>query len=69
MAKGPPYLPTTWALGGIPTKGVDIPITAVLLVMYIGSAIWHMTIFQLNNRRGHKFIFNALLFGMYAHPI
>ena len=63
MNKGPPYLPTTWALGGRATKSVDIPITAVFLALYIGSAAWHMTIFQKNNKRGHKFVFNAVLFG------
>ncbi|KAF2030958.1 hypothetical protein EK21DRAFT_88483 [Setomelanomma holmii] len=60
---GPPYMPKTWSLGGHPTKSVDIPITAVLLALYIGSAAWHMTIFQKNNKRGHKFLFNAVLFG------
>jgi len=32
-------------------------------VLFIGSAVTHMTIFQRNKKRGHKFIFNALLFG------
>ncbi|KAH7081344.1 hypothetical protein BKA63DRAFT_206724 [Paraphoma chrysanthemicola] len=63
LNRGPPYLPTTWALGGRATKTVDIPITAVFLALYIGSAAWHMTIFQKNNKRGHKFIFSAVLFG------
>lgn len=42
---------------------VDIPILAVLLLFYIGGAATNMTIFQLNNRRGHKFIPSVALFG------
>lgn len=58
-----PWLPQTWALGGIPKKSVDVPITAVFLVLFMLGAATHMTIFQLNLRRGHKFLFNAVLFG------
>ncbi|KAH7409840.1 hypothetical protein DE146DRAFT_643135 [Phaeosphaeria sp. MPI-PUGE-AT-0046c] len=61
--QGPPYFPKVWSLGGTPTKNVDIPITAVFLVLFMISAAWHMTIFQKNNKRGHKFVFNAALFG------
>ncbi|OAL00939.1 hypothetical protein IQ06DRAFT_304648 [Phaeosphaeriaceae sp. SRC1lsM3a] len=61
--KGPPYFPTVWSLGGTPSKSVDIPITAVFLALFMISAAWHMTIFQKNNKRGHKFVFNAALFG------
>jgi hypothetical protein len=64
MNQRPPYRPTVWSLGGRPTKNVDIPITAVFLLLFIIGAATHMTIFQLNRRRGHKFIFNAALFGM-----
>ncbi|KAH6005116.1 hypothetical protein HBI55_026190 [Parastagonospora nodorum] len=64
MAKrGGPYLSTVWALGGTPKKNVDVPITAVFLALFVISAAWHMTIFQKNRGRGHKFIFNAALFG------
>lgn len=41
----------------------DVPIACVLLVFYIGSAVGNMTTFQLNNRRGHKFIPSGALFG------
>jgi hypothetical protein len=53
----------TWALGGAPEIGVDIPITAVFLAMFIMGAVAHMTIFQLNRRKGHKFLMSGLLFG------
>jgi hypothetical protein len=65
MNKSAPYLPTTWALGGKIEKSVDLPITAVIMLLFMISAAWHMTIFQLNRRRGHKFLFNAVLFGMF----
>ncbi|KAF2127740.1 hypothetical protein P153DRAFT_320188 [Dothidotthia symphoricarpi CBS 119687] len=58
-----PYLPTTWALGGLNKRHIDLPITCILLVCYIGSAVTHMTILQLNRKRGHKFLFNGALFG------
>ncbi|KAF2121478.1 hypothetical protein BDV96DRAFT_564324 [Lophiotrema nucula] len=61
--QGPPWAPFVWALGGIPEKNVDIPITAVFLFLFIVGAAIHMTIFQLNRRRRHKFLPNALLFG------
>ncbi|KAF2432671.1 hypothetical protein EJ08DRAFT_127557 [Tothia fuscella] len=63
MPKGPPYVPTTWPLGGTNVKHVDIPITAVFLGLFIIGAVIHMTIFQLNQRKHHKFLFSALLFG------
>ncbi|KAK1754004.1 hypothetical protein QBC47DRAFT_385391 [Echria macrotheca] len=60
---GPPYLPTTASLGGLPTPIPDDPISAVLLALFVGSAALHMAIFQINLRRSHKFIFSVLLFG------
>jgi MFS family permease len=50
-------------LGGKPEKNVDIPATVVFLVLFIGAAASHMTIFQLNRRHGHKFLFSVLIFG------
>jgi hypothetical protein len=58
-----PYRPQTWALGGVADKHIDIPVTAVFLFLFICGAATHMTIFQINRKRGHKFVFNALLFG------
>lgn len=75
MNQGPPYAPSAWALGGRNEKSVDVPITAVFLVLFIIGAACHMTIFQLNKKRGHKFIFSAVLFGkrinfyrLFFHP-
>ncbi|KAF2199129.1 hypothetical protein GQ43DRAFT_473919 [Delitschia confertaspora ATCC 74209] len=61
--KGPPYVPSTWAIGGIPKIGIDIPITAAFLFLYICGAATHMTIFQRNKRRGHKFLISVFTFG------
>lgn len=53
----------TAQIGGLPTVKVDIPICAVLIAVFILLAASHMTLLQQNRRRGHKFIFNGMLFG------
>lgn len=58
-----PYPPTTAGLGGEPTKALDVSITSVFLLLFILGAVTHMTILQVNLRRGHKFITSGLLFG------
>ncbi|RDL39859.1 Uncharacterized protein BP5553_04199 [Venustampulla echinocandica] len=58
-----PYLPTTAGMGGLPTRSVDDPITAVFLALFVLGAVSHMTILQVNLRRGKKFIISGLLFG------
>ncbi|MCJ1224894.1 hypothetical protein MMC12_001541 [Toensbergia leucococca] len=58
-----PYPPTTSSLGGVPTTSLDVPITAVFLLLYLLGAISHMTIFQLNMRRDRKFIISGMMFG------
>ena len=63
---GPPYPPTTASLGGVPTVSLDVPITAVFLFLFVCGAIAHMTILQINMRRGHKFIMSGVLFGFCA---
>ncbi|KAK9420432.1 hypothetical protein SUNI508_06428 [Seiridium unicorne] len=60
---GPPYMPTIAQVGGVPTVSVDVPISACLIFVYLCLAATHMTIYQLNRKREHKFIFSALLFG------
>lgn len=61
--RGGPYPSTTAGLGGVPTVGLDVPICAVFMFLYVCFAATNMTIFQLNRRKGHKFIPSALLFG------
>ena len=48
--------------GGLPTIIPDVPVCAVLIVMYLCFAATNMTIFQLNRRKYHKFVPSALLF-------
>src|SRR5690242_21799677 len=67
MTSGP-YAPRNWALGGAPNKAIDVPVTSICLALYVCGAATHMTIFQLNQRRGHKFLFNAVLFGPCPSP-
>jgi Protein of unknown function (DUF3112) len=49
--------------GGVPTLGIDVPIAAVFLLLFIGSAVGHMTIFKINKKKGRKFVMSALMFG------
>lgn len=58
-----PYPPTNASVGGTPTLGVDVPISAVFLSLFILGAIGHMIILQTNLHRGHKFIMSGLMFG------
>lgn len=58
-----PYPPTTAGLGGQPSTGLDGPITSVFLALFIVGAALHITILQINMRRGKKFIMSGLLFG------
>ncbi|KAJ1324573.1 DUF3112 domain-containing protein [Microdochium nivale] len=62
--EGPPYPIPVVLLGGVPTPAVDDPISAVLLAIFIGLAVVHMTIFQRNRKASHKFVFSGLLFGL-----
>ncbi|TVY12664.1 hypothetical protein LARI1_G009241 [Lachnellula arida] len=61
-SKGP-YAPTMAGLGGTPIKTLDDPITAVFLFLFLCGAITHMTILQINLRRGTKFIMSGMMFG------
>ncbi|ORY56594.1 uncharacterized protein BCR38DRAFT_414350 [Pseudomassariella vexata] len=60
---GPPYPPSIAQVGGIPSILPDIPIASCFLALFVASAATHMTVFQRNRRRGHKFVFSTLCFG------
>ena len=47
----------------MPSINVDVPITSIFLVLYLGFAAANMIIFQKNRKRDHKFLFSAILFG------
>jgi hypothetical protein len=51
------------SIGGTPTTSLDDPITSVFLVLFVIGAITHMTILQINLRRGTKFAMSGMLFG------
>ncbi|KAJ9249913.1 hypothetical protein DTO207G8_6393 [Paecilomyces variotii] len=63
QSSGPPWVPNTASLGGIPTVSVDVPIDAVFLALFIVAAASHMTLFRRNKARGHKFIPSGATFG------
>ncbi|KAK4041720.1 hypothetical protein C8A01DRAFT_14555 [Parachaetomium inaequale] len=60
-AGGPPYPPQTAQLGLVPSPVPDIPVSVVLLLLFIAAAAANMTVFQLNRHRSYKFLFSALL--------
>jgi hypothetical protein len=57
-----PFAPPDAILGGIPTTKLDVPISAVFLVLFLIGAATHMTIYNMNSKRGHKFILSDLFF-------
>jgi len=63
MYQHKPYPPIAAGLGGTPTPGKDDPILAVFILLFLLGAITHMTILQVNLRRGQKFMMSGMLFG------
>lgn len=63
MASGPPYPFKSAILGGLPTVSLDVPLTAIFIFLFICGAVTHMTIIQLNKRKGNKFIASGVIFG------
>ncbi|KAF1846617.1 uncharacterized protein K460DRAFT_377772 [Cucurbitaria berberidis CBS 394.84] len=63
VKQGPPYPPTTWPLGGPPIKGVDVPVQSAFFFLFLVGAAIHMSIFQKNKARGHKFLPSLFIFG------
>ncbi|KAI0171757.1 hypothetical protein GGR52DRAFT_438086 [Hypoxylon sp. FL1284] len=61
---GPPYASNMALVGGVPSPGVDDPVAAVLMVLFLLSAAAHMTILRINKRRNLKFVFSGMLFGL-----
>lgn len=58
----PPYAPTFAQLGGIPSTTVDVPICAVLIAIFLTGAVFNMTIWKRNGKRGHNFLLSAVVF-------
>ena len=57
-----PFSPEAAILGGIPTKDLDVPVTAVFLVLFLIGAVTHFTIHEINGKRGHKFHLSDMVF-------
>ncbi|GAB7348313.1 hypothetical protein MBLNU459_g6291t1 [Dothideomycetes sp. NU459] len=60
---GGPYASKLASIGGVPTVPIDVPISAVFMVIFIIGAASHMTILQTNLRRNHKFRASGMMFG------
>ncbi|PQE29168.1 family c-likeg- -coupled receptor protein [Rutstroemia sp. NJR-2017a BBW] len=57
-----PFSPVAAILGGIPNKKVDVPITAVFLVLFVIGAASHFIRHEINSKRGHKFVMSDMIF-------
>jgi hypothetical protein len=51
-------------LGGSPTEGLDISISAVFAALFLGCAAAHMAIFQQNRKNGHLRLVSIAIFGI-----
>ncbi|KAH8846644.1 hypothetical protein MCOR12_003502 [Pyricularia oryzae] len=49
-------------LGDVPTRDVDLPLTIIFLILFVAGAVTHMSIYQTNSRRGHKFLLSDVMF-------
>ncbi|OIW23437.1 hypothetical protein CONLIGDRAFT_637395 [Coniochaeta ligniaria NRRL 30616] len=59
--KGPPYLPSTQAIGGTPTLSVDDPICAVLIFLFAVVGVFHIT-WRVKQNADHRSRLGFLLF-------
>ncbi|KAJ9157144.1 hypothetical protein NKR19_g3793 [Coniochaeta hoffmannii] len=58
---GPPYLPSTQAVGGTPTTGLDDPICAVLILLFAVVGAFHLTL-RVKQHESHRSRLGFLLF-------
>ncbi|KAL2141870.1 hypothetical protein VTI28DRAFT_1853 [Corynascus sepedonium] len=58
---GPPYPPQTAQLGLAPFPVPDIPVSGVLLALFVAAGAANMRVYRRNRRRSYKFLFSALL--------
>ena len=49
-------------VGGHPTVHQDIPVCAVLILIYLLGAVGNLVIFRTNLAKGHKFLMSAFMF-------
>lgn len=48
--------------GNPPNTTVDLPLTIFFLLLFIGGAATHISIYRANAKRGHKFLLSDLMF-------
>lgn len=48
--------------GSQPNTAIDLPVTIVFLVLFATGAFTHISIYQANSKRGHKFLLSDLMF-------
>lgn len=48
--------------GNPPSTTVDLPLTILFLLLFIGGAVTHISIYRANAKRGHKFLLSDLMF-------
>ncbi|KAF2152577.1 hypothetical protein K461DRAFT_286447 [Myriangium duriaei CBS 260.36] len=63
-ARGGPYRQTNQSGGELPSKIPDIPLSIVLLVVFMVAGGSHMFLLIRNKKRGHKFLVNGMVFGL-----
>ncbi|KUJ15365.1 uncharacterized protein LY89DRAFT_619257 [Mollisia scopiformis] len=57
-----PFAPQEAILGGIPTTSLDLPLSAVFLVLFLIGAATHFSIHEYNGKRSHKFHLSDAVF-------
>ena len=62
--RGGPYRPTHQSAGEVPAIIPDVPLSAVLLVVFIFLGASNLFLFLRNKKRGILFVFNGAAFGL-----
>ena len=55
-----------WVLGACPSVEVDIPVTAVFLVLFVICAITHTIRFWKNLSQNNRFLLSPFLIGVWS---
>ncbi|KAJ8058142.1 hypothetical protein OCU04_012999 [Sclerotinia nivalis] len=59
----PPYPQRNAIIGLTPTHNIDTPLSTIFMILFLLAAIVHMTLLQINFRRGQKFLMSGMAFG------
>ncbi|KAK3112616.1 hypothetical protein LTR53_010924 [Teratosphaeriaceae sp. CCFEE 6253] len=69
MSRGPPYASPFAAPGGLPTISIDVPISAVFLLLYLLGAIVNLTTFRIDLKHDRRFLISWALGGFCASRV